>query len=224
MPNWCSNYLQIFGDAKSIAKIKLKLDSMKKCVRNEEYVIVEKGDLLFQTLIGLGLEEAGITRKEYDDGAWYDHNCSRFGTKWDIHDEYYEVIDDGDDESVTLTITTAWSPCIPFAEKLSKKYNVSIDMNSEEGNYWFVEIRNGEVTSFQEYEYEEGNYLHNSDHFWEGIVENLIEEAVSEYDDINEAIAEIREQLKFIDKKDMKEVLRLLKEAFKEEHEKNWDA
>jgi len=220
MPNWCSSYLMISGDARSIAKIKMKVDAMKKNVRDENYEIVERGDLLFETLIGLGLAEAGLTRKEYDDEKWYDHNCSRFGTKWDIHDEYYEVLDDDDDPNMlTMSLTTAWSPPIPFAVQLSAKYGVYIRMESEEENYYVTQIEKGEIISFNEYGYEEGTYQVDPDHFWESVVPNTIENAFEEYDNIEDAVISIKETFKFLPKKDMDIAMEELKEYYKENQE-----
>ena len=219
MPNWCSSYLIISGDARSIAKIKMKVDAMKKNVRDENYEIIERGDLLFETLIGLGLAEAGLTRKEYDDGKWYDHNCRRFGTKWDVHNEYYEVLDGNDDNMITMSLTTAWSPPIPFALHLSAKHNFKIRMESEEENYYVTEIANGEIVSFNEYGIEEGTYKVDPDHFWESVVPNTIEYAFEEYDNIDDAVMSIKKTFDFLPKKDMNSVMKELKEYYKENQE-----
>jgi hypothetical protein len=78
MPNWCSNYITITGDKKSIGMLTRVLESIPQEQRDES--------IIFETLIG---REPEINDEEYKSGGWYNANIGWFGTKWDV--SYNEI-------------------------------------------------------------------------------------------------------------------------------------
>ena len=106
MPNWCSNYLVVTGSADAIRQINEAFQKKKT----------------FENLIGKD--------PSFAEDDWYNHNCSRYGTKWDIGpiDTFYE---DGHIE-LALSFDTAWSPCVPFVKTLCEKYKVSATIEYNE--------------------------------------------------------------------------------------------
>ncbi len=149
MPNWCSNTLTISGHKYDIEAIVDKLKNGDK-------------DKMFQTLIGTNPE---ISEQEYERN-WYDQNISRFGTKWDIS----YVIDDMiiNDESITYSFESAWSPPVEFCRHLSKIYNVQCTLYYSEPGCGFA----GQFTCDAEYEEDdectflEGLYKYDNEYFW----------------------------------------------------------
>ena len=229
MPNWCNNFARITGSPKSVSLIKMKVDEIRPYEHDEEGNITKEGDNLFSTLVGLGLKERGITYEDYKKGDWYEHNRSRFGTKWDPSTANFwinDLVEDtGDGEAeLTINITTAWSPCIPFLILLSEKYGVDVEVQSEEeGDFFYLtcNISNGIVTHYEDYPYDEGVYKCDNSHFWDSVVPNAIEYAYEECDeDDYETGKEIlKKQFKFVSEKDLTIILGEYDEYLKEQVE-----
>ena len=147
MPNWCSNYLVVTGSADAIRQI------------NEGF----QKENAFENLIGKD--------PTFDEKDWYNHNCSRYGTKWDIGpiDTSYE---DGDTE-LALSFDTAWSPCVPFVKTLCEKYRTNAVLEYSECGFDFAgrvtlewegkEGRELLCVHKEQWEYHEGVYTMDSD-------------------------------------------------------------
>lgn len=229
MPNWCNNFVRINGNPKSVSLIKMKVDEIRHYEHDSEGNVIKEGDNLFSTLVGLGLKEAGMTLTQYNEGGWYEHNRSRFGTKWDPTTAKFWVDDfvkdDGDGNSeIVMNITTAWSPCIPFLILLSEKYAVNIEVQSEEEGesiYLTCTISNGKVTHYEDYPYDEGVYKCDNSHFWDSVVPNAIEYAYEECDedDYESAKEELKKQFHFVSEKDLATILGEYDEYVKEQIE-----
>jgi hypothetical protein len=199
----------------------MKIDSIQSPVYNEQGEVATPGDNLFETLVGLGLEEKGITRAEYDNGRWYDHNVERFGTKWDPSREHFDNYGfeiDGDDATLSLQVTTAWDSCYPFACLLSKRYDVAVNLTAEEGGndfYYKIKIEDGEVIDFDNYSWSQGHYIDDEEYFWESIVEDAMEYVWG--DETENAHEVLRKQFDYVNKKDMEEILEMYDQYVKEQ-------
>jgi hypothetical protein len=101
-----------------------------------------------------------------------------YGTKWDFTFEesnIYEI----SEECIKLSPSTAWSPPTEFCEKLAKKYDVTINLQYEEGGVGFVgkELFTNEGMVEQEFydDYYEGLYRLDVETFW-SMVESELED------------------------------------------------
>ena len=65
--------------------------------------------------------------KKYGTDSWYEWNIANWGTKWDAGDVTMKRVDE---ETLTATFQTAWSPPVPIFERLAKDYDVMIDVES----------------------------------------------------------------------------------------------
>jgi len=163
MPNWCSNYLVVTGSADAIRQI------------NEGF----QKENAFENLIGKD--------PSFAEDDWYKHNCSRYGTKWDI-EQISTFYEDGDIE-LALSFDTAWSPCVPFVITLCEKYRTNAVLEYSECGCNFA----GRVTlewegkeegelcvHEEEWEYHEGVYTMDSDQWMKNELEWQIESAKEE--------------------------------------------
>jgi hypothetical protein len=147
MPNWCENEITIMGG--DISPI---IDFFEN--NNNDVLVMSKL----------------IIKSSDNDESVYDY----YGTKWDftIAESNYQKFNEG----ITLSVLTAWSPIIPFLQKLSEKFNLNIDLFYCEGGNDFAGkciIENG-IIDDKEYRYMKGLYLFDNERFWHEI-ESLIE-------------------------------------------------
>jgi len=160
MPNWCSNYLVVTGSADAIRQI------------NEAF----QKENTFENLIG---KDPSFAEED-----WYNHNCSHYGTKWDIGpiDTFYE---DGDIE-LALTFDTAWSPCVPFVKALCEKYKVDAVLEYSESGCDFAGRatfewegkEEGELCIHEEqWDYHEGLYILDRQAWFDGELQWAMENA-----------------------------------------------
>lgn len=160
MPNWCSNYLVVTGSADAIRQINAGFQKEHS----------------FESLIGKD--------PTFDEKDWYNHNCSQYGTKWDVGpiDTSYE---DGETE-LNLSIETAWSPCVAFVKTMCEKYKVNAVLEySECGNDFAGRVTlewDGEElsTHIEEWDYQEGVYAMDSDQWMTSELEWQIDNAKGE--------------------------------------------
>lgn len=163
MPNWCSNYLVVTGSADAIRQINAGFQKENS----------------FESIIGKD--------PTFDEKDWYDHNCSRYGTKWDVGpiDTFYE---DGEIK-LNLSFDTAWSPCVEFVKTMCKKYKVNAVLEYSESGCNFagrvtLEWDGDELsTNVEEWDFNEGVYIMNLDQWMacelEWQIDNAKEEGLS---------------------------------------------
>ena len=116
MPNWCCNKIFIEGNYKNLRSI----SDVLNFYLSEESSDCEIG--IFEKLLGVNPK---IIYDDYDDEVM--SNIQYWGTKWDVFElDEYKV--NCSDNFIDIEIDTANSPPIEFCKKLSKKYNVSINI------------------------------------------------------------------------------------------------
>lgn len=201
MPNWCSNYIKIFGDSKTISIIS---QACRRCEGKED-------EHIFQNLIGI---PEHMSLKEYNT-KWYDTNVNWFGTKWDVSYESCNF-EFGDDE-IIMSPETAWSPPIEFLNNLVKMYKVKAYIFYNEGGIGFCGETNiyldedGELISDDtEYEYNEGMYLLSKDDFWANI-EGDIESSLENEEELDDFLS----RYSFVSNEDKLEITTLYNELKK---------
>lgn len=137
MPNWCNNTLMIVAPNKH----KLTMVCKKLGLKNE----------IPQVNFGSIVPEPRDLKEEENSGmpGWYNWRVSNWGTKWDVGDIDESCITYNEVESyvsgdwityprVNVQFDTAWSPPVPFAMALSKRYpDCAILLEFEEGGMCF---------------------------------------------------------------------------------------
>ncbi len=218
MPNWCSNYIKISGDSKTISII---TEACKRCEGTEERI--------FQNLIDI---PSHMTKEQYDKD-WYDTNVSWFGTKWDV--SYDSCNFEFSENEIQMCPDTAWSPPIPFLENLVKQYKgiEAYIFYSEPGIGFSGEtkIYRGEddhvFVDDEEYPYLEGIYKIDKEMFWSEVdsyIDNFEFENDKEEDEegnklpYSDKLMEnyINDYFDFVEDKDKEEIIKQLKESVNE--------
>lgn len=129
MPNWCSNYLQIKGNAEDLNKFK-----------EENAPAEEKGG-------ALSFDRAVPMPKEFlATDAWYHWRIKHWGTKWDVNSDCdgSRIHDNDDPALLDYTLETAWAPPVAWLRAVSEKYpDLTFHMAWVEGGCCF----SGEVVA-----------------------------------------------------------------------------
>lgn len=188
MPNWCSNYLSVTGSADAIRQINAGFQKENS----------------FESLIGKD--------PTFDEKDWYNHNCSHYGTKWDVGpiDTFYE---DGEIE-LNLNFDTAWSPCVAFVKTMCEKYKVDAVLEySECGNDFAGRVTlewDGEELSTheEEWDYHEGVYTMDSDQWMTSELECQMDCAKEEGLSANDFV----KQFPFLSEEDREDILTMYNE------------
>lgn len=208
MPNWCYNHIEVTGEPKDIKKISLIIETLKNEGGN---------DRLFQSLIGL---PKGTDMENYENQGWYGTNVDWFGTKWDVGVEF---VQDVEEDRITFSGETAWSPPVQFCIQLAKQYKVDVEMYYEEpgsdftGKTWVDS--NGNHTE-EDYTYSEGKYRFDGfDEWYESeFLNHQSEYLVDELQDENEPnfVETIKENFPFLKDKEVEECADTLKSLVSE--------
>jgi hypothetical protein len=190
MPNWCSNYITITGDKKSIQLLTRVLEDIPQEKRSDS--------IIFETLIG---REPEMSDTEYKSGGWYDANISWFGTKWDV--SYNECQFQFTEDCIIMSPETAWSPPIGFGVRLHEKYGVNVELQYEEPGCDFcgrTTIENQSVVE-EDFNFLEGKYILDNESFWYE-VESDIEYAM----DSDTSVDEFLRRFDFVSEEDLEEI------------------
>jgi hypothetical protein len=190
MPNWCSNYITITGDKKSIQLLTRVLEDIPQEKRSDS--------IIFETLIG---REPEMSDTEYKSGGWYDANISWFGTKWDV--SYNECQFQFTEDCIIMSPETAWSPPIGFGVRLHDKYGVNVELQYEEPGCDFcgrTTIENQSVVE-EDFNFLEGKYILDNESFWYE-VESDIEYAM----DSDTSVDEFLRRFDFVSEEDLEEI------------------
>jgi hypothetical protein len=200
MPNWCSNYITITGDKKSIQLLTRVLEDIPQEKRSDS--------IIFETLIG---REPEMSETEYQNGGWYDANIGWFGTKWDV--SYNECQFQFTEDSIIMMPETAWSPPIGFGVRLHEKYGVNVELQYEEPGCNFcgrTTIENQNIVE-EDYSFLEGKYILDNEAFWYE-VDSDIEYAM----DSDTSIDEFLERFSFVSEDDYNEIKQMFENSLAE--------
>lgn len=210
MPNWCYNNLTITGEKENLDRIKFHLEDIEK-----------KDDStpgIFMALVG---RDQSIELNEYENGGWYDANISYWGCKWDV--SYDESGVEYNDDSITMSFQTAWSPPINFIQHLGYLFNVECELYYEEPGCDFCGksyFNSEDGLSEEDYSYDEGRFVFDKDNFFDscdGEIDYLFES------DEDVTFDSVKERFPFItgeeDLKTLEEIFNEVKERYGEETE-----
>ncbi|MEI6586721.1 MAG: hypothetical protein WCL56_11580 [Sediminibacterium sp.] len=222
MPNWCWNNLEVTpsGDDKD-------LKHFKSFVGKLLFIIDEAGQPAKDELTGEVFEKRDTfdylvgKDEDYTEANWYEHNLSRYGTKWDVapSDFMSQAEDDIlDNEFFSAGFQTAWSPPIGFCILLSQLYQVRVEITFDEsGDYYAGKgiWENGEQIECWSLPLMEGMYKIDDDWFWNE-AQNNYEYWAEEGTSIKEATGEYKAFLTPADYKRLRTEYREAKKEYKE--------
>ena len=202
MPNWCSNVIVITGDKDKIRTILEKLGTIPVSSKN----------VLFETLIGKD--------SDFDKLGWYESNLKNFGTKWDVcaDDSNIEFSED----TITMTPDTAWSPPVQFCITLAKEFGVQVEIKFFEPGCDFagrsVINEEGEIVEEEDYDYDEGMYILDSDGFWSDRENDYMDEETLDGQSLEDYVAS---KYSYVDEDGRLKIVGFLTEALKNNDEED---
>ena len=163
MPNWCNNIIKISGeesDMKPIYDFFVRAEGLPDEELNVMSYLVPE-DEEFESI-----KESGDFLLSPYSTFW--------GCKWDF--QVNECNGDYTPTTITISPCSAWSPPLPFCQKLSEKYKVDVEITYYEGGCDFAGrsyYSQGEEIENEEYSYREGVYYLDSETFWEDLEGNI---------------------------------------------------
>jgi hypothetical protein len=166
MANNCYNYAQFEGSKENIRKAakEIKKAIVDECLWWETY------------------------KKVFGDK--YDYSSEdvykEFGSKW------FECNVDYNSESMTLSGDSAWSPAIPFFQKLCETFDLSCNAEYEEpgcdfGGWW--EFKNGAVTRDETVSFRMYSDLNDPGRLFDMIIEDIDDDMYESYEDFNSSMS-----------------------------------
>ena len=148
MPNYCFNYLRVFGDAETIKKfadvgITNEPSQYEKIKEDVPTWRLSRYFPMPEELEGTTSPTPTDTNtdelvKKYGVANWYDWRIKNYGTKWDC-----SAIDFDTDIPTEFQVTfdSAWSPPIAWLEKVQKDFTtLKFNLVYEETGNWFAGV------------------------------------------------------------------------------------
>ena len=200
MANHCWNWISLTGETEKMELLEKKLNNYK-----QTKYFTEWGDYV------LNIGEIGDTPEIFSKRHKHDPYYV-YGTKWFDFDIDNKNIDDKSGQcDFTITGDSAWSPPITLIERICETYNLTAEMEYEEGGCDFagiIMIDGSETKSHDEMTAHQYRYICDVGDWIENISYNY--EGEDNYDDILE---ELKENHSYAKEKDLKEVVIFLKEV-----------
>jgi len=130
MTNWCSNSIVITGPQAEIERLAEAFKHGRFC----NGVIPVPDDLhITAGFRGDEAEKKELKRKTAENlekhgyGNWYDFCTSRWGTKWDVGDDNFDVSDLGGGQfQLRAQFVSAWAPPVGVYEALSERGDLEV--------------------------------------------------------------------------------------------------
>jgi hypothetical protein len=114
MPNWCSNSVTFtHKDPQMIERVRVAVED-SKALFNEFVPCPE--ELANTEASFVETDESKARVEKYGYANWYEFNIGAWGTKWEA--DWDNALYDLTDNSIMLNFDTAWSPPVPFYEKM----------------------------------------------------------------------------------------------------------
>ena len=162
MANNCWNYVVFNGDATQIKKVRSKFKEYEKTNYFTEFgdFVLDKGK------IGDTVEEL---QKRHKDSFY------TYGTKW----WEFEIEYDLDDEVLTISGDSAWSPPISLIEQMCIHYSLQADMDYEECGDDFagvIEFDENGIKTHKEMTYHEYRYADDINSWMDNLYYNFEDE------------------------------------------------
>ena len=163
MPNWCGNYIKISGEESNMK------DIYEFFVRSES--LPDEDHWVMSSLIP---EDEDFEQIKESGDFILSPYVSFYGCKWDFM--VRECNGDYTPTLITISPQTAWSPPLPFCQRLSEKYGVNVIAEYYEGGNDMAgrfEFSDGEEIEAEEYGYAEGLFHLDNETFWVEVESDL---------------------------------------------------
>ena len=199
MANHCFNWISFTGESKDLLSLKAKLETYK-----QTKYLTEWGDYI------LGIGEIGDTpeifKERHKNDPYY-----VYGTRW----FEFEIIDDHiDDKSgqgdFVISGSSAWSPPITLIERICEEYNLTAEMEYEEGAMDFagkLEIDKNGIKFHDEMTSHEYRYKDDVDSWVDNLAYNYEGQEDLNYTEVME---ELKEDHDYASEKHLLRVIMLL--------------
>lgn len=104
MPNWCTNFLTVYGTPAAVQAFRVLAQGVELGPKGKE----RETPLSFQSL---------LPQPNDIGGKWYEWRNAVWGTKWDLRGEDTQVINESNDH-IEYMFDTAWSPPVPLFQAI----------------------------------------------------------------------------------------------------------
>lgn len=135
MPNWCTNRVHISGNEEIVQDFISFVKGTGEDGTFSFNAIIPTPQELIDTEASFGSEEHqekhAANKEKYGYAHWYDYQCDKWGTKWDVNDPDH-FYDGGD--YAEWEFLTAWGPPEGIYNTLSTKYH-----NQDLSISWFYD-------------------------------------------------------------------------------------
>jgi hypothetical protein len=201
MPNYCNNVISITGDKEKIREILKKIGETPTSLDAK----------LFETLIGTDTDKTK---------GWYESNLTRYGTKWDVNPDDSNI--EFSDDMITMNLDTAWSPPVQFCITLAKEYGVQVEIKFFEPGCDFAgrSVINevGEIVEEEDYNYDEGMYILDSEGFWSDRENDYMDEETLDGSSLEDYVTT---KYSYVDEDGRTKIIGYLTEALKNNDEED---
>ena len=205
MPNWCSNNIVIEGDIQPV------LDIINNSSDDEG---------LMKSLVSLKETELHELSKDSSD---YESPLSEFstiyGTKWDFKmSEIRENMSTNNEDTLSITVSSAWSPPSGFCLMLSKKFNLKIELIYSEPGCDFAGIEiyhDGDIIKDESWGYLEGLYNVFDEEDLDIEIENQLEYLFEDKGVTKDDVTSFLEKFNFLNNDEQVELKKSVKDNIK---------
>ena len=203
MPNWCSNRIQISGTEKNMTPI---FDKFMRWFVDGEFSD-DTDTLIMNELVP---PDEDYNRIKSEGKFILNPQDSFYGSKWDfspsdLTDTTINLL------KISFNVDTAWSPVVPFVQRLSEKYGVNVHIEYSESGcdfYGKAFYMDGEEKYHEQYGYLEGHYHNDPEYFW-GEVEFYLEDLT------DTSLETFLGWFKFVDENDVQTLTNMYNEKIK---------
>jgi len=117
MPNWCENKLILTGSNEERERFKEAVKGFPAVYPEEQGDNPQEEVEQFFTFNSMVPVPDYVLQAGYSE-AGYEWQSSHWGTKWDVGKDEVVIVEE-DDTHITYHFSTAWSPPLPWVEKVS---------------------------------------------------------------------------------------------------------
>lgn len=119
MPNWCDNRLSVstWNKVEDKDNARKQIEEFRDKAKLIEEDGTEASSLSLNKLYPMP-KELENTEGHSNGDNWYSWRCDNWGTKWDIDG----CLEHDDEDYLEYSFQSAWSPPVPFLEKVSKDF------------------------------------------------------------------------------------------------------